>query len=171
MLSGQTKLFLEVVINTAVIYAFLILAIRLIGRRQLGQLSSLDLLILILLGSSVETAMVRASTSLKVGIISAATLLILNKLLTAGMTKSKRFRQLLGAGPILLVHDGHFVDENLRRLGMTQDDVIEAIRERECANIKELRYAVFENDGEINVVFRNKDDVKGTTDSLVQGSP
>ncbi len=154
-MSGQTKLFVEVVINTTVIYAFLIVAIRLIGRRQLGQLSSLDLLILILLGSSVETAMVRASTSLKVGIVSATTLLILNKLLTVGMTKSKKMCRLLGAGPVLLVYDGHFLDENLRRLGMTEDDVIEAIRERECGNVRELRYAVFEANGEINVVYRS----------------
>ena len=153
-MNGQTKLFLEVVINTAVIYAFLVVAIRLIGRRQLGQLSSLDLLILILLGSSVETAMVRASTSLKVGLVSATTLLILNKLLTVEMTKSKKLGRLLGPGPVLLVQDGRLIEENLRKIGMTKDDVIEAIRERECGDINELRYAVFEANGEINVVYK-----------------
>ncbi|MFI5385906.1 MAG: DUF421 domain-containing protein, partial [Fimbriimonadales bacterium] len=109
---------------------------------------------LILLGSAVETAMVRASTSLKAGLVSAATLLIVNRLLTLFMLKSRRFNHLVGCGPILLVHDGQFVEENLRRLGMTKRDVIEAIRERECGSIKDLRYAVFEPNGEINVVYK-----------------
>ncbi len=139
--------------NSAAIYLFLIVAVRLAGRRQLGQLTPLDLLVLILLGSAVETAMVRADTSLVAGLVSAITLLVVNRLLTWAMLKSEAFRHLVGSGPLLLVHDGKFVDENLKRLGMSKEDVIEAIRERECASIKELRYAVFEPDGEINVVF------------------
>ncbi|HVT11287.1 MAG TPA: YetF domain-containing protein [Fimbriimonadaceae bacterium] len=144
---------LWVAVNSAAIYLFLIFAVRLAGRRQLGQLTPLDLLVLILLGSAVETAMVRANTSLTAGLVSGTTLLLVNRLLTWVMLKSERFRHLVGSGPLLLVHDGKFVDENLKRLGMSKQDVIEAIRERECASIKELRYAVFEPDGEINVVM------------------
>src|SRR5579862_9891003 len=105
-MSEGTRWLLGVAFNTAAIYFFLIFAVRLFGRRQLGQLSSLDLLILILLGSAVETAMVRADTSLRAGIVSAFTLLVINRLLTLAMLKSKRFSHLVGSGPILLVHDG-----------------------------------------------------------------
>ncbi len=154
-MSQQAQLYLGVAMNTAIIYSFLIFGVRLAGRRQLGQLTSLDLLILILLGSAVETAMVRASTSLKAGLVSAAVLLLMNRLLNFAMQRSKRFSHLVGSGPLLLVHNGRFVEENLKRLGMTKTDVIEAIRERECASIKELRYAVFEPNGEVNIVYRD----------------
>ena len=156
-MSEDARLYLGVVMNTTIIYVFLIVAIRLISRRQLGQLSALDLLILILLGSAVETAMVDASTSLKVGLVSAATLLVLNRVLTLAMLKSQRFSHLVGSGPLLLVHDGQFVEENLKRIGMTKQDVAEAIRERECASIRDLRYAVFEPNGEINIVYKETD--------------
>ena len=158
-MNDQVRLLLGVALNTAIIYAFLIVAVRLVGRRHLGQLTSLDMLILVLLGSAVETAMVQASTSLKAGLVSAATLLILNRLLNFAMLKSRRFSHLVGAGPLLLVHDGKFVEENLKRLGMSKTDVIEAIRERECSSIADLRYAVFEANGEINIVY--KDDGAG----------
>src|SRR5579862_4144605 len=109
-MNAETKLLLGVAFNTASIYAFLIVAIRLFGRRQLGQLTSLDLLILVLLGSAVETSMVRASTTLEAGLVSATILLVFNRLLTLLMLRSRRFSHLVGSGPLLLIHDGMFVE-------------------------------------------------------------
>ena len=154
-MSEEARLYLGVAMNTAIVYAFLVVAIRLFSRRQLGQLSALDLLILVLLGSAVETAMVEASTSLKAGLVSAATLLVINRVLTFAMLRSRRFSHVVGSGPLLLVHDGKFVEENLRQIGMTKEDVAEAIRGRECGSIKDLRYAVFEPNGEINIVYKD----------------
>jgi len=154
-MNDQVRPLLGVALNTAIIYAFLIFAVRLVGRRHLGQLTSLDMLILVLLGSAVETAMVQASTTLEAGLVSATTLLLFNRLLNLAMLRSRRLSHLVGAGPLLLVHDGKLVEENLKRLGMTKSDVVEAIRERECASIAELRYAVFEANGEINIVYKD----------------
>jgi uncharacterized membrane protein YcaP (DUF421 family) len=155
-MNAETKLYLEVAINSAIIYAFLVIAVGLIGRRQLGQLSSLDLVVLILLGSAVETAMVRANTSLTAGLVSATTLLILNKLLTFAMTKSRRLRHLAGQGPLVLVHNGKFIQSHLDQLGLTKTDVVEAMRARDCASIEDVRYAVFEANGEVHIVTRSK---------------
>jgi uncharacterized membrane protein YcaP (DUF421 family) len=154
-MNEQTGLLLGIAFNTAVIYLFLIFAVRLAGRRQLGQLTSLDFLVLILLGSAVGSALVRADVSLIGGLVSALTLLGINRLLTLLMLRSERFSHLVGAGPLLIVSDGQFVEDNLKRLGMTKTDVVEAIRERECTSIKELRYAVFEPNGEINIVYKD----------------
>lgn len=156
-MNAEAKLLAEIALNTAAIYLFLIVAIRLFGRRQLGQLSSIDLLVVILLGSAVETAMVKSNTSLKAGLVSAITLLVLNRAITLLMLKSRRFSHLVGAGPMLLVHNGHFVEENMKRVGMTKSDVVEAMRGRECSSIKNIKYAVFEPDGEINVVTFDED--------------
>ena len=143
---------LPVLLHTVVIYTFLILMLRFVNRRQLGQLTVIDLVIIILLGSAVETAMVNGNTTLQAGIVCASTLLLLNKLLSALLFRSKRLRHLVVNGPLLLVHDGQFVEEHLRRAGLTRADVMEALREREEADVSNIRFAVMEMDGTINVV-------------------
>ena len=146
---------------TLIIYLFLVALMRVMGRRSLGQLSALDLLIFALLGSAVETAMIRGDTSLKAGLVSAMTLLAANKLITMAMLRSKRLRHLVGAGPVVLVHNGKLVEENLRRIGMSDDDVYEALREREGGSPLELRFAVLEPDGRVNVVPYDLSDEHG----------
>src|SRR5690349_2016932 len=101
-----------VAVHTVAIYAFLVLALRLGNRRQLGQLTVLDLVIVILLGSAVETAMVAGNTTLPAGIVSAATLLLCNRLISLLALRSKMLSRLVNHGPVLLVHDGRFVEEN-----------------------------------------------------------
>jgi uncharacterized membrane protein YcaP (DUF421 family) len=125
---------------------------RILSRRQLGQLSALDLMIIILLGSSVETGMVHGSTSLKAGIVSATTLFITNYAISKLVRRSKRFGHICGMGPVLLVHDGAMVTEHLKRVGMTTEDVMEALRQREYADLSNVRFAVLEPDGQVNVV-------------------
>ena len=138
--------------STAIIYIFVILTMRLFGRHPLSQLSALDLVILMLLGSSVETSMVHASYALRGGFVSVAVLLILNRLFTFGMLRSKRFKNLVAGGPTILVYNGVMVDEHLKRTGLTHADVLEALREREFGDISEVKLAVLEPDGIVNVV-------------------
>lgn len=145
---------ITVTYHTAAIYVFLILMLRFAGRRQLGQLTVIDLIIIILLGSAVETAMVNADVSLPAGLVCACTLLVCDRLLAAGMLRSKRLRHLVTPGPLLLVHDGRLVEEHLYRAGLTREDVLEALREREEADLSHIRFAVLEADGEITVVPR-----------------
>src|SRR5260370_11148650 len=113
--------------TTAGIYLFLIAALRLGGRRQLAQLSGLDLVVFLLLGSAVETAMIHGDLSLAAGFVSAATLLALNRLLTFVFLRIPRLSLLVNGGPILLVHDGTVIEDHLRRVGLTHPD-LEAAR-------------------------------------------
>jgi uncharacterized membrane protein YcaP (DUF421 family) len=138
--------------STAVIYLFLIVLLRLFGRRELGQLSVIDLIVVLILGSAVETSMIHGNLTLPAGLTSASTLLVLNKLLTLIFLRSKRLRHLVGGGPILLVHDGKVVTEHLSRVGMTPADLAEAIRGRGYDDLSKVRFAVFEADGEVTVV-------------------
>ena len=143
-----------VALSTLAIYVFLILMIRLVGRRMLAQLSAIDFIVIILLGSAVETAMVGASTSLAAGLVAATVLLVSNRLLTMVMVRSKRLRHLVTGGPVLLVHGGKLLQTRLRRLGFTEADVLEALRERGVHDLRDVTFAVLETDGRINVVRR-----------------
>ncbi len=144
--------YVTIVYHTIVMYIFLILMLRFVNKRQMGQLTILDLVIVILLGSAVETAMVNANTSLMAGVVCAVTLLITNRALSFFFCRSKHWRHIFGSGPILLVHNGQFVEEHLRRAGMTEQDVLQALRQRECNGLSNVRMAVMESDGAINVV-------------------
>ena len=141
-----------VAIHTVGIYLFLVIALRTVGRRELEQLHVIDLIIIIIMGSAVETAMVAGNTTLMAGLVSAGTLLLLNRLLAVIFARSRRLRRLVLGQPIVLVSHGKFVHDHLSRMGLTEEDVVEAIHERGRASVEEVRYAVLEADGEINVV-------------------
>lgn len=141
--------------HTLIIYLFLIAGLRAIGHRQMGQLTEVDLAVIIVLGSAVETAMVAGNTSLPAGLVSAGTLLLTNRLLSVLMLRSQRLRGAVLGGPTLLVHYGRFVEEHLRRAGLTEADVMEGIRERGVESLADVKFAVLEADGAINVVPAN----------------
>jgi uncharacterized membrane protein YcaP (DUF421 family) len=142
----------EAAAATAALYLFLIVMLRVLGRRQLGQLTVIDLVVVLLLGSAVETAMIHGNTSLPVGLVSAATLLILNRVLTMLFLRHRGLAQLVNGGPVLLVHNGRVLDEHLVRAGMTHADLLEALRARGYTGPEGIRTAVLETDGTVSVV-------------------
>jgi uncharacterized membrane protein YcaP (DUF421 family) len=143
---------LEAAGSTAVIYLFLVTAMRLVSRRQLGQLTVIDLVVVLVLGSSVETAMIHGNTSLPVGLVSVATLLVLNRLMTWIFLHNDRLRQLVNGGPVLLVHNGAVVEDHLRKVGMTREDLLAALRGRGYDDPRSVRSAVLETDGSFTVI-------------------
>ena len=142
----------QVVGSTIVVYAALLVLLRLAGRRALAELTVIDLVVVLVLGSAVETAMIHGNISLEAGLIAAATLMVTNRLLALAMLRSKRFRHKVGGGPILLVHDGHPVDAHLRTAGLSLDDLHAALRGRGYDDITTVRFAVFEADGTITAI-------------------
>lgn len=146
---------LPVIGHTVVIYLFLMIALRVAGRHQIGQLSVIDLVVLILLGSAVETAMVNGDTSLAAGIACSGTLLVLNRLFTWLIQRVRPLNRELNGDPITLIIDGRFVEENLRRAGLTHEDVLQALRARGFADVSEARFAVMEVNGSITVIPRH----------------
>lgn len=155
-MSAQAQFFVHVILSTLVIYIWLVLMLRFVGRRELSQLTPADLLLIVLLGSAVETSMVGASTVFRFGIASALTLFAANKALTVLFARFPRFRKVIGGQPVLIVHDGKIVESRARRLGLSDEEIIEALREREQCEVSGCRFAVFEPDGEINVVPYSK---------------
>ena len=150
---SQTAVSLAIVAAcTACVYFFVTIMLRIFGRRQLGQLTVLDLVVVLLIGSAVETAMIHGNLSLPAGLTSAATLLVLNRAMTAAFLHSDRFSHLVNGGPILLVHNGRVVEEHLQRVGFTRADLDEGLRSRGYLDPAEVQEAVLETDGSISVI-------------------
>lgn len=147
---------LHVVVRSAVVYGFILGAVRLTGKREAGQLSPYDLVLLLLLSNAVQNAMVGPSTSLEGGIAAAATLLVLNLAVARLVLRGGRLAAALRGSPTLLVHDGRLIPEHLRQEGLTLDDLDQALREHGVEGVAGVHLAVLEVDGTISVL-RNED--------------
>src|ERR1700684_3653902 len=114
-----------VVLHTFIVYVFLLALLRLCARRLLSELTTLDLLMVLMLGSAVETSMVLANTTIRAGLAAATTLLLTNFLVSKLYHRYGWFRIAVGGQPMLIVHEGQFVEKNLHRLGLSHDDVMQ----------------------------------------------
>jgi len=143
---------LEVVIRTGVIYLFVLVGVRLSGKREVGQMTPFDLTLLLLLSNAVQNAMVGPDNSLLGGIIAAATLLGLNFLVAELSGVNRRFRKFVQGSPTLLVHNGQLIPAHMARESVTFDEVERSMREHGISCIQEISLAVLEVDGSISIL-------------------
>lgn len=148
-----------VVLQTFVIYIFLIFGLSLLGHRDTAQLGPLEVVIIMVLGSAVETSMVAGDTGLLAGLTCATTLLICNWGITRVLAHWKWLRKILIGQPIVLVYNGKLLSNHMREAGLSQDDIMEGIRERGYDDLGQLRLVVLEADGSISAVPKNNEKV------------
>ena len=146
----------ELVLRAAIIYAFLQVLLRLTGKRQVGQLSPFDLVLLLVLSNAVQNAMNGGDNSVLAGIISAGTLVVLNYVIGWATYKSKKIEALVEGRPEVLIHNGKLFVQVLERQKLTHHELNSALRAAGCSCVEEVRFAILENDGQITVQARTK---------------
>jgi len=142
----------EKVLRSVVVYAFLLVAFRITGKRQVGQLTPFDLVVLLVISNVVQNALIGDDNSLGGGLLGAATILVVNYLVVEVSYRSKWARRLLEARPTMLVHNGQVLHANLRRERLTFDDLQAALRRNGVADPEQVRFAVLEENGGVSVV-------------------
>jgi uncharacterized membrane protein YcaP (DUF421 family) len=140
------------VVRAAVVYAFLLAILRLTGKRQVGQLSPFDLVLLLVLSNAVQNSMNGGDNSLTGGLISASTLVGLNWIVGWLTFRSKRIEMLIEGRPLVLIHDGKINYQALARIQMTMHELKAALRTEGCAGEEEVRFAILENNGHVTVI-------------------
>jgi len=143
---------LEVVARTLIVYLALLVALRLAGKRQIGQMTTFDLVVVLLVANAVQNAMVGPDTSVTGGLISAGVLIGGNYGLAAVSQRVPLLRRAVEGSPSLLIYEGAFVMANLRREGVDPDEVMMAIREHGIDSVEDVKLAVLEVDGSISIV-------------------
>lgn len=146
----------EKVVRSVVVYLFLLVAFRFTGKRQVGQLTPFDLVVLLIISNVVQNAVIGNDNSLGGGLLGATTILVLNYAIAEVAFRSKRARRLLETQPTLLIHNGHILQDNLRRERITIDDLLGALRRNGLVEPAEVRFAVLEENGSISVVPRGE---------------
>jgi uncharacterized membrane protein YcaP (DUF421 family) len=142
----------EIVLRSAVVYIALFAGLRLMGKRELGQMTVFDLVVVLLLANAVQNAMVGPDTSLWGGLIAATVLLVLNKAVAMLRLHGDAWGRFLEGTPTVLVQSGQFLDPALRKEGIERVQVLMAMREHGIGEIEEVQLAVLETDGSISVV-------------------
>ncbi|MBL8882353.1 MAG: DUF421 domain-containing protein [Hyphomicrobium sp.] len=145
----------EFIARAIIVYIFLIVLLRITGKRQVGQLAPFDLVLLLVLSNAVQNSMTGGDNSVIGGLICALTLVGANWLIGYTTYKSKRLEVLVEGRPQVLIHDGHLYRDIMKREKLTQHELDAALRAAGCATIMEVHFAVIENNGQISV--RRKD--------------
>lgn len=168
-MSGSTLF--GIAFRTGFIFLALLLGLRLTGKRQVGQMTPFDLLVLLLLANAVQNAMTGPDTSLAGGLVAAATLFILNMIIAWSVRRSAKAEQMIEGTPTILVRHGKIVNPNLAREGITKDDLLRSLREHGVDTVEEVRSAILEVDGTVSVIKEDEIPVSSRPYHRIRGIP
>src|SRR5580693_9668459 len=160
MLPASAHTLLEIALRTGVVYCLVLIGIRISGKREVGQMTPFDLVLLLLLSNSVQNAMTGPDTSLLGGMVAATVLLVLNYLIANLSGANRRFRKFIQGQPSMLIHDGQVIEAHMAKEHVSMDELQRAMREHGISDYHQVALAVLEVDGSIS--FLKYDDLKPT---------
>src|SRR3954447_8362405 len=144
----------DFVIRGVIVYVFLLVLLRLTGKRQVGQLAPFDLVLLLVLSNAVQNAMNGGDNSVTGGILSATTLVGINLVVGQLTYRSKGLEALIEGRPVMLIHNGHIDQKALRGVQMTMHELECALRTEGVAGPEQVHFAMLENNGHLTVVCK-----------------
>lgn len=144
----------ELILRSVIVYVFLLILLRLTGKRQVGQLAPFDLVLLLVLSNAVQNSMNGGDNSVQGGLLSAATLVGLNYLIGLLTYRSKKLEAIIEGRPQVLIHDGKLFEDVMAASKLTRHELQAALRQAGCTCVEDVRSAILENNGAISVVMR-----------------
>ena len=145
---------MDLVIRATVIFFFVFLVTRVVGRRQLSQMEPFDLILLVVVGDLVQQSVTQSDESVTGALIVISTIALLSVALSWISFRFRKLRLVTEGEPIVLVQDGRTIERNMRRERITREDIEEEARQSQISSIDELRWAILENDGNISCIPR-----------------
>lgn len=146
----------EFVLRGALVYAFLLVMLRMTGKRQTGQLAPFDLVLLLILSNAVQNSMNGGDNSLLGGVILASTLIGLHYVLAFLTYKCKRVEAWIDGTPLILIENGIVKEKVMRSELISTHELAAVLRAADCTAIKNVRVATLENNGQITISMFNR---------------
>ena len=153
--------YFAIILRSSAVYFFMVIALRLFGKKELSQLNTADVILILLISNSVQNAMVGNNTSLWGGLAAASVLFMINFILKKLMFKYPKFSDFMQEKPEILIHDGNLDFKTLSKLNISSDELKEAMREHGIEYFKDVKLAMLEIDGNISIIS-GKQDLKQT---------
>ena len=148
--------YLDIILRSASVYLFMLIALRIFGKKELSQLNTADVILILLISNSVQNAMVGSDTSLLGGLAAAAILFVINFSLKKLKFKFPKFSDFLHEKPEIVIHDGKLDFKSLSKLNITSEELQEAIREHGVEHFSDVKLAMLEIDGNISIISGEK---------------
>lgn len=145
----------ELILRGSLVYLVLFALFRLSGKRQAGQMTPFDLLLLLIISNAVQNAMVGSDTSLPGGLLVAVVLIAWNQLFGWITSRSRRIEALLDGRPEVLIHNGSVYADVLARNRLSLEELRSTLRRQGCFDLNEVEFAVLETNGAISVKTRS----------------
>ncbi|WP_445991596.1 DUF421 domain-containing protein [Geothrix oryzae] len=142
----------EFVLRALLVYGFLLVLLRLTGKRQVGQLAPFDFVMLLVLSNAVQNSMNAGDNTVAGGFILVATLLAVNGVMSWLTWRSKRAETLLEGRPQILIHNGQLDEAMLASERITRHELMAAVRQAGVSDVADVRVAILETNGRINVI-------------------
>lgn len=143
-------------IRTVVLYAFVVLSIRLMGKRQIGEMQPSELVVAIMISDLASVPMQAIDVPLLSGIIPVLTLIVTEVLMSYISLKSRFFRKIITGEPSVIIYNGHINEGELKRLRFNINDLQEQLRINNIPNIADVEIALLETNGQISIIPKNE---------------
>src|ERR1700753_871722 len=134
----------EFALRALIVYGFLLIMLRLTGKRQIGQLAPFDLVLLLVLSNAVQNSMNGGDNSVTGGLISATTLIFINALVGNLTFRNKKLEILIEGHPQVLIHNGKLYEAALQREKLTHHELMSALRKNGCECIEDVHSCILE---------------------------
>ncbi len=144
--------YVRIIFSTLVIYIFIVVAIRLFGKKELAQLSVVDMVFILLISNAVQNAMVGPDSTLSGGLVAATTLFAVNYVFKYLQYRFPKFDKMVEGEAIMLIYNGKVLESHLKKAKITEDELMEAVREHGVASVKDVDLAILEVDGNVSVL-------------------
>ncbi|MFH6967070.1 DUF421 domain-containing protein [Flavobacterium sp. FlaQc-28] len=154
--------YLDIIIRSVAVYFFMTIALRIFGKKELSQLNTADIILILLISNSVQNAMVGPDTSLLGGLIAALVLFVINFTIKKLTHRYKSLNNLLLDKPEILIHNGKLDFKALSKLDISHDELKEAAREHGLEHLTDIKLAMLEIDGTISIVSQDQKKLKQT---------
>ena len=138
-------------IRTAILYLVLILVIRLMGKRQVGQMEPAEFVVTMLVANLAAIPMQDGGIPLLSGLVPILTVLGVELVLSFLAMRSMKFRRLLCGKPVILIENGNILQQNLRKTDVTLDELTSHLRQKDVLDIRQVQFAILETNGELSV--------------------
>ena len=144
---------LTALIRTIILYLLLMLGLRLMGKRQIGELEPSELVLALLISDLAAVPMQDFGIPLLNGVIPILTLLSISMIISVLNLKSISFRKLICGSPTIVIREGHILQEEMRRTRFTVDELIEDLRQQGVVDLATVEFAVLETNGQLSVLL------------------
>ncbi len=158
---------LIITIRTILLYLLIIFSLRLMGKKQLGELQPSELVTTIMISNIATLALEDSATPMLMGVVPILMIVCLDVIMSGIMLKSRKIRKIISGTPKVIISNGIIDQEQLKDLRYTIDDVAEAMREQGIFDISQIQYAIVETNGKINFLQKDNNSAKNPPEIII----